>query len=192
MSTEISPWLSRALAVTLLAVLLWTIYAIAVAPVIATHLHYRQALRDQAALLQRYRRIAADLPRVERELAGLQDKRPAAAGFLPAASDTLAAADLQNQIKTFVETAGGALKSLQSLPVHEEGSVRRVAVRVQMSGGIEAMQQVLYAIETTVPLLFVDSLDIQGRAERQKGGSEDLITLDSRFDVSGFIRSVPK
>jgi general secretion pathway protein M len=193
MTASISPRLSRMLAVSLLAAALWGFYASAIAPVIGAFQEYRTSIEQSNALLKRYRLASRDLSRLETELAGLRQAGSFGAGFLPATSETLAGADLQSQMKTSIEAGGGAVQSMQALPVKEDGKARQVTVRVQMSGQLEALQQVIYAVETADPYLFVDSMDIQGRRERpQKGQSREVVTLDIRFDVSGYMRDAPR
>lgn len=183
------PVLSRALALILLAIIPWIVYALVVAPIVAAYARYGTSIERSQALLQRYERLDGAVPRVEAQLAALRGARPAAVGFLEAASETLAQADMQNRLKTSIEAAGGGLKSLQALPAKQEGDAQQVSVRVQMSGGTEALEKLLYAIETANPFLFVDNLDIQARRERRdKGDDEEAINLDTRFDVTGFLR----
>jgi general secretion pathway protein M len=187
--SEIPLALRRSLALTLLLFLTWGFYALAVDPLLKSHSRHQETIAKSVVLLERYERIAQEKSAAEAILARLKRDRRAEAGFLAAQSETLAGAELQNRAKGVIEAAGGTLSSVQGLPPKVDGKVRQVTIRVQLTGSTEALARVLYALETSMPFLFIDNLDIQARRDRRgKGGSEEAVTLDVRFDVSGYMR----
>ncbi len=64
----------------------------------------------------------------------------------------------------------------------------KVTVRVQISGGIESLRQILYQLATGQPLLITDNLLIQ---QRNRSGvmhaGHQTDTLDIRVDVTAYI-----
>ena len=196
---RLSPMASRALAVTILLVLIGLVYLTLVGPLLDDYFATRDAIDDTRAALARYRGVAAELPQRKSELETLHQRQAKSEGFLrgPADKDDQlvgAQIQLQNLIKTLVESAHGELKSTQVLPVQEEGPTkyRRLTIRAQMSLDITAAQRVIYGIETASPLLFLDNVDLRAhlvdrRRERGANNGSDAM-LDVRIDVYGYVR----
>ncbi|MGR9053918.1 MAG: type II secretion system protein GspM, partial [Gammaproteobacteria bacterium] len=102
----------------------------------------------------------------------------------------LASADLQQVIKNAIASAGGRLTSTQVLPSKTEGEFTLIAVKVRMSCDIEALRTVLHRIETAVPLLVIDELDIRperGRRNRKTRQIEPSNSMNVSFQVSSFM-----
>jgi general secretion pathway protein M len=157
--------------------------------------------RAQAELLE----IRADaLAHFERVVSGLEDRRaelarleaaPELARFVLAReSPTLAAARLQEQVKSVVEAHDGRLISVHVLDPAEAGAgaFLRVGLGIRLSVDMEGLQQVLHELEGGRPALFVDDLVILSRSARgTRGGETAIPDLDIRFRISGFLASPP-
>jgi general secretion pathway protein M len=105
-------------------------------------------------------------------LASLQKARAAQAGeplgteaehgdpFIAAASETQAAAEIDSLLRRIVLEANGTVLSSQSEPKQEEdkGPLRKIEASITIEGKIEAIQAVLFSIETGSPFIFVDLL----------------------------------
>jgi general secretion pathway protein M len=179
---------SRALALAILAGLAAAFYLLVAAPMLDDYAESLDSIAQRSLELERYRRAAAELPRRQAELAALRERRGTVAGFLAGGNDAVVAAQLQNRIRGLVEQARGELKSTQVLPGEDEGAVRRIAVRGQLTGTLGAVQRVLYALESGSPLLFVDNLSIHADlAEESYRGQGLDPTLDVTLDVYGYL-----
>lgn len=188
MTPLVTPRLSRLLAVAILVALIAVPYLGIVRPYIETLRAARETLADTAALRDRYLAFAAAGAAITGWTKTLPDDGDGGAAYLQGASEALVSADLQNRVKTVVQGSGGVLNSTQILdPTIEEG-FRRVAVRVRMSGGSEALYKVLYVLETERPFLFVDNVDINARSMRAAGGQGETIELTVSFDLFGYMR----
>jgi general secretion pathway protein M len=181
------PWTSPVLAALILLGMIAVGYLGLVAPVLdqldeadRLQVEYRQALEQGRAMGGRLTGLRA-------QLAGLKQDETAESGFLQGANESLAAAQLQNRIKAFVEASGGELRSTQVLPAHDEGKFRRIVVRGQMAASTVALQRIIYDIEAASPFLFLDNLDIRARSMPQDGTPDDIM-LDVRFDLYGDVR----
>jgi hypothetical protein len=78
---------------------------------------------------------------------------------------------------------------MQSMPGVEEHGLMRITLRVQMTGTTETLLDVLYALESGSPILFIDNVDIQGR-ESVKAGydlSYEAEVLRVAVDLSGYL-----
>ncbi len=143
--------------------------------------------------LHNLQRLATARPELEKAIQSIRDDQRTAAYFLPPAPPALAAADLQQRVKSLVEGAGGNLLSVQALPVVEEGGVVRVAVGVTVQGDVGMLQKTLHGLESQVPLLFVDNLEVSARQFRPRLPDGKIapytrVQLNSQFEVSGYLR----
>jgi general secretion pathway protein M len=87
-----------------------------------------------------------------------------------------------------LQANGGVLNSTQILDTTSEEGFRRLAVRVRMSGGSEALYKVFHALETERPFLFVDNVDINARTVRTREGQGETVELMVTFDLFGYMR----
>ncbi len=153
---------------------------------------YADSIGDLEFRLQRYRKIAAEKKIWLDRLDQIKQQGESNANFIARNTAALASADLQTMIKQTVTDAGGELISTQVIPDKQEEKFTRIAVKVRMSGSMEVLRDVLYALETEQPVLFVDNLNLRSMrfqrnpATRQYQASSKL-SID--FDVIGYMRS---
>lgn len=177
-----------ATALAILVAISASLYAVLVQPLIDDYRGTTESADRMNALLERYRRISQSLPKLQAELASLKQEQGSRDGFFQGASDALVAAQLQGRLRAAVDASQGELKSTQVLPTLEEGKMRRIAVRGQLSSSLAAAQRVLYELEGASPVLFIDNLNMRARSpERRAEGAELDPVLDVRFDVYGYV-----
>lgn len=143
--------------------------------------------------LHNLQRLTTARPELEKAIQSIRDDQRTAAYFLPPAPPALAAADLQQRVKSLVEAAGGNLLSVQALPVVEEGGVVRVAVSVTVQGDVSLLQKTLHGLESQVPLLFVDNLEVSARQFRPRLPDGKIapytrVQVNGQFEVAGYLR----
>ena len=187
-----TPWLSRAAALLLLAAVLAAAYVWIVAPIAAAYADTEAAIADTRALVERYDRLAAARPSLEAQLAAIEQKPDTAAYYLSGATDALAAASLQARVTALVEGSGATLLSIQTLTSTEDRGLRRVAIRLQMTAEIAPLVRVLHGLETGIPLLFVDNLEMQGQAApaSEPDAAQASAPLIVGFDLYGYLPPV--
>lgn len=190
MRVILPPLASRALALTILVALVGLVYVTVVQPVIDDYTETSQSIDQMSGLLQRYRRIAANLAPMQAQLTRIQQQPGAKDGFFTGVNDTLVAAQLQGKLRSAVEAARGELKSTQVLPPEDDGKMRRITVRGQLVSTLGAIQRVIYDLEAASPYLFIDNLNMRVRPMERRAESADMDPiLDVRFDVYGYLSS---
>jgi general secretion pathway protein M len=189
-----SPRTSRLAAVLLLIAAVLVGYTLLVEPLIVgygeTNRHVEEA-RDQLA---RFKRAAAMRPALIKQMKDFEAQRASQGYFLTGSTDALAAAGLQDQVHALVDEKGGTLQSLQPMPGVEEQGLMRITLRVQMTGTTETLFNILHALESGNPILFIEDLDIQNRGggESGTGGDGETGDLTVAFDLSGYLPKEPK
>ena len=103
---------------------------------------------------------------------------------ISAPTGTLAASEIQTGMVDLIEQAGGILHSIQAQVTSDtnEDGLRRLKTQVIFDASNEALQKVLFKLETAKPYNFVDSLIVQPTqsAGSAKPAWETLrITLDA-------------
>jgi len=183
------PWLSRATALALLFGLILLAYAVVVAPLVAGYRQSERAVAEAGELLAGYRSVAARRDQLEAQLEALADRQDDSGLYLAGATDALAAAALQDDVKGAIEAGGGNLRSIQILTAEDEEGFRRVGVRVQLTATVNDLLRILHGIEADRPFLFVDALEVNNRRARRRSRDE-AETMDPvllvRLDVAGY------
>jgi general secretion pathway protein M len=187
--------LSRTLAVALLGIALLGAYRLIIAPLLVAYREGEARIEQAKELLQRYEALAQQRSLLADRLAEQQERAASAAGYLQGPSDALAAAQLQDRVKSVVQTAGGELRSTQILPAEplEAGlGVRRTTLRVHFVVTIEGLETTLYELETGQPYLIIDEVTVrQERVRRRRNEPGEHPMLDVSFELFGYVREEP-
>jgi general secretion pathway protein M len=188
MKELLSPPVSRGLAVAILIGVVAGLYYGIVRPIVDNYGTTRTSIDQLQDTLMRYQRAARDLAPRQAELAALKQRQSAQDGFLQGANDTLVAAQIQNRIKALADATKGELRSTQVLPSQDEGKLRRITVRGQMSTTLSGALRVFHGLESVSPLLFIDNVDMRARPAqlRDRSAAVNTDVIDLQFDVYGY------
>lgn len=181
---------SRLIAIALLVFVIGGLYRGVAVPAWRTYTQNNEEIELHRDRIQRFTRIAANQATLEKQVRDLEQRQDLKRYMLNQESTTLAAAALQERVKAIVEESGGKLASTRVLPAEEQGTFSKVAVSVRMTVSTEALQKVLYELESALPYLFIDDLAILARRSRRARRNEVVAqNLDVRFALAGFMRA---
>lgn len=187
MNLTVSPFLSRLLALGLLALVVVLAWIILVGPIRADFEAQETRLDRGSQLLQRYEKALADEPALRAEIEQLRKNDGSPDPFLKGASTQIIAADLQNQIQRLVAGEPGDIRSIQVLPESQEDGFEKIGLRVTLTAGIPSMQKIFYDIESSIPALFIDNLDVRTNVRRRRRNAQTSVNrVQIRFDVFGY------
>jgi len=172
MRLEMTPFISRALALLLGLAMILLVWAGMVQPFLGEN-RLVQTWRLQAD----QRRIAERQGQLAAERARLNEAGPATDDFLTGANAALAAADLQGKLKP----ARGNIVSVEPIPFPDEEGFHRAGLRLKLTLPQDALPGLLHDIEDSEPRLFISSLSI-------KAVNGDL-TLS--IDLFGYLANEP-
>lgn len=154
----------RILALALLITLALCAYTVLVQPLFAAYSRYGSALSDAALRLEKYRALAAGQASLKHQLKVHNQSQLSDEFYLAGETPALAAAALQDHLQGLVQGAGGRLISTNPLPAKEKAGLTQVSVSARMSLGCDGLPEFLYRLETGKPLVFIDSLHVQGQS----------------------------
>ena len=150
------------------------------------------AFSEQSARLEyAAKRLAAyevrrdQIPLLEKHLAGIKTQDASSSGLLTDRTAPLAAASIQSRLRPLLNRHGAEIRSIQNLPVIEEDGFEKTAVQYVFSLPESGLRDVLYAVETATPYLFLDEVSIR-RPENVSEISGVLPPLDIRWTVTGY------
>ena len=166
-STNIPVWLPsdprkrRWLAFVSLLVVIGLITAAVAVPAVLLHRHYDENIARLNRQVSTQTAFNALRPRLTEKLAILK-QRDVRKLYLKGASTALALAELQETVRTTIETNGArVISSVQGATPKEDGAYRPVTAVFTLSANNANLRRVLYALEIKEPYLFIDTVGIQ-------------------------------
>jgi hypothetical protein len=108
---------------------------------------------------------------------------PRAEELLAGSSDAIAGGSLQERVQAMTSAAHARLRSIETLPGMQVGAYRLIAVRIELSGQLQVIVDLLRTIEEGTPEMLVDDTRINAAALSPKS---DQSSLDCEFTVYSF------
>ncbi len=188
---KLSRWQHGLLSLLILIGLSILVYTAAIRPGVSSY-HARQ---EQLSILQqrldKYRAVASQKDTLEPYYKKQINKNKTGnQSFLPLMAASLAAAKLQEKVKSLLKGTPGQLISTQPVPVQDEGIFKPVIVRVHMKSDITTLLKVLHNLEAGKPLAFIDNLQIQRTGpvnNKRRSHIQTDRSLDTRFDLKVYM-----
>jgi general secretion pathway protein M len=188
-----TPWVGRVAAVLLLLLVVGATYILILEPIVLGYRQIDRQIEETREQLVHYQRLAAMRPALEHQMKRSTAGATTASYYLSGSTDAVTAADLQERVNALVQERGGSLRSIQPMTGTNEQGFRRITLRLQMTATNEVLFEILYALETGIPILFIDNLDIRSRVIRlqvdevARRGVSDAPVLTVGFDLSGYM-----
>jgi general secretion pathway protein M len=185
---------SKTTAMMLLAIALLLVYLLLFHWFVLRHVEYAEEIDDLRAQLVRFQTVASQRESLQSELSGIRSSQNDEGLFFEYPSFDEAAAALSGNIGDMVRTqADDSCQIVSRQPVRPRVQERfeKVTVNVRMRCDAEDFLQVLYGMETGMPLMLVDDLNIirprtSSRSRREQSRAQGA--LDIRFNVSGYLK----
>ncbi len=181
-------------AVLLLLIAIIIVYLLVFHWFILKHWDYASELTDMREQLARFESVAALRTSAEERLQAIGDSREDANLFLAEVDFNEAAAAMSDRLGQMVRTQAEAncqIVSRQPVRPRVQERYERVTVNVRMRCQPSDLLQIMYRLESEVPMMMVDNLNIvRPRARRRVGGNivDSAESLDIRFNMSGDLK----
>ena len=155
----------RMLAVFLVVLTVCAVIASLVVPAYVLYHRYDDTRIAAEERIERYRRIAS--LRVEHQKAlEVLKSRESSRFFLKNTAPNLGGAELTDLVRPMLETNAARLTSIQPVTVKEDSGFRVYSLSVGFNATPAALQKTLYALETSIPYLFVENITLRATVPR--------------------------
>ena len=155
----------RALAVTLVLLVASAIIAAIAVPAYVLYKRYDEARLAAEGRIERYQRIASTKADHQRALDVIKS-RESGRFFLKNSAPNLGGAELTDLVRPMLEANAARLTSIQPVTVKDEGGFRVYSLNVGFNGTPAALQKTLYALETSIPYLFIENVTLRATVPR--------------------------
>ena len=185
---------SKTTALLLLAIAIILVYLLMFHWFVQRHREYAGEIGDLRGQLSRFQTVASQRDSLQVRLSEISNSQNDADLFLDYPSFDEAAAAMSGGIGEMVRAeADGSCQIVSRQPVRSRVQERfeKVTVNVRMRCDAEDFLKILYGMETGMPLMLVDDLNIiRPRTRRTTRGQNTPTqgTLDIRFNVSGYLK----
>lgn len=180
----------RYLALGILAAVLILLYLIVFGPVVSRYQQANDKIETLTFQLQRYHRLNNSRPHEEQLLQQVNQDSPLRAYFLEGETRSVVSAKLQQHLKQIVAKTGGQIVSTQGLPSSQsnEQLLRSITLKVQYKAGIDQLKELLFALETSKPGLYVENLSISSTPIRNSSYARKQVLppLNIKFNLTGY------
>jgi Type II secretion system (T2SS), protein M subtype b len=151
---------SRAAALGLLGLLAAAVWTGAVDPIMKRYDENDQAIADGIRLLAGFRSTIVQSRQASVQLsAGDLDRYRG--DFLAGPEDAIIIAELQTRLSSLITARNAELSSARALPPKSRDGLEFLGLGLQIRAEMKSIQDVLHAIETGTPLLFVERADLR-------------------------------
>jgi len=181
----------RWLAVGLLLLLVTGFSLLLVLPIVNKSMELSEESDSLSFRLRQYQKILAQKDAIIESMANLKEQQAEQSFFNSQGTDALVSAEMQEVIKKTIEEAGGQLSSTQTTPVSTKDGFSRITVRVRMTGDSEVLRTVLYKLETAIPFIVIDQVDIRPMRGQRNPVTRQLDpsnSLNINFQAVSFMR----
>jgi len=179
----------RALAIGLAVLAVVVVLGVLLVPVWLLHTRYDEAIASLEDRLARYRRVSAQAPEYRKALEQVRAK-DGRRFFLKNTAANLAGVELQEIVRSAIESNGGRITTSQNQATRDEGHYKVVGVTFQFFATTPNLQRILYSLETQQPYLVVDTLTLRPlnafRGFRPVAGQDPELNVQMDVSALGF------
>ncbi len=162
--------------VALLLVLLPVLVVLrfAISPLFSAYHDVSNEIESMQDEITRYRTVIGELPALRAAAADLQKHQPLTPFLLPGNNPALAAASLQRHLQKLAAEHKARIVSVRVQPAIPDGPLQKVSVQARLQADSRSLRDLLYALESGMPFVFIDSLNISTRVQRRRAAIDRL------------------
>jgi general secretion pathway protein M len=185
---------SKSTALMLLMIAALLVYLLVFHWFVLRHVDYAEEIDELRSQLTRFQNVASQRESLQARLSQIRSLQNNEGFFLEYPTFDEAAAALSGNIGDMVRTqADDSCQIVSRQPVRPRVQERfqKVTVNVRMRCNAEDFLPILFGMETGMPMMLVDDLNIiRPRTNRRVRGQqvEEQGALDIRFNVSGYLK----
>ena len=141
-------------------------------PIAAHFAERNDDMLDSAAQLAQIHRVSDEAAKLAKTSTSGVDP------YLPATEERVASADLQANLQALAGAKGLAVQAVRGLPGRQAGQWRAVPVGLEVEGAAAAVRELVAAIETQTPFLFVTDLSLRALSDGDDSRMRVSLTVE--------------
>lgn len=167
---------TRGRIVALLLVLLPVILVLqfAIFPLFSAYDEFSNEIESMQDEITRYRTVIGELPALQAAAAELQKQQPLTPFLLPGSNSALAAAALQRHLQKLAAEHEARIVSVRVQPAVPDGPLQKISVQARLQADSRGLRNLLHALESGTPFVFIDTLNISTRVQRRRTAIDRL------------------
>lgn len=162
---------------------------------VVKHLDYSDQIAALTEDVARFKAVTQQRDMIEERMAVINSQSQNQELFLNGQSFDSAAAVMTQRLKQIIATQADheqdcQVISNQNVRARETERFEKVLVKVRMRCNLGDLVKVLYELEGTYPLIFIDGMNIYQRYVNTPGRrsrNQNIAVLDIRFDMYGYL-----
>lgn len=164
------------------------VLALVIVPVVMAFSAQRQVLKVSLEQLARYQQRSNERSILQSRIRAERSRLENIPGLIMATNASLAEAAQQNIVRELVQEQHGEIRSAQVAPPITTHGFQRISVEYDMVIHMSHLTNLIYAVESHTPYLFIDAADIIGPAQSTRQLRDPQ--LEVRWTISAY-RQVP-
>jgi hypothetical protein len=129
-------------------------------PLMALYASRAEDLAEHSDMLDHLDSIALEAPRLHAIVASRRQGAPTTGETLDGTTDALAAAALEGLVQQTASACGITVSSIEDVPATPAGPLRRIGLRVHLSGDYPSLVEMLKRLRHGPPAMLVDDLSV--------------------------------
>lgn len=190
MNNRFTKWQHALISLGILITLIFSVYLVIIQPAIKSRTDNNEQIENLSFSLSKYANVEEQIKKLKQDIASLNNSGAKNNGFMQGAVPAIVAANLQNKLKTIIESNGGNLVSTHVITNKDNDSYPAVRIKVHMQVDMTPLQAILFKLTNEKPLLFTENLLIQRRNTASKRQTKNAGLVEVRFDVIGYLNRV--
>lgn len=186
---------NRPLAIGLLIIALILVYMVGFHWFVVRHAELASESRQLEEQAARFKAAVARGPDLEERLAELREDRAGSALFLPESGFSSAAASLTRHLRETIDSESlqadlCSVQATQNVLDQDPDRFEQVTVNVRMLCPLDDAARILFALEDSQPMIFVDNLIVRQRIVADRAGRRGTTNygrVEISFNMYGFL-----
>lgn len=174
----------RQLAVVILIAMIVLVFSATILPAWIANASRQESIQLLQERLARSQRMAEEDISLRPRLQQLKRAELNNSHYLKGTTDTVAAAELQQLVKSITARNQVNVTSTQILSTVTENNFVRIALKVRVRGAMRGLVESIYDIESDRTFLFLDKLVLRDSSRRRSAAAAKPI--DAEFELSAY------
>ncbi|MEM7620861.1 MAG: type II secretion system protein GspM [Pseudomonadota bacterium] len=179
---KLSPPVRQLLAISLIVFPVLFVVSFVALPLVEAYSSYNDEIKTKRELLGRYQNSIQNAAKQKAQQAQ-NGQSKIQHFFLTDENETLAQTKLQANIKKIITINRAAVRVARGLETLEDKALRLIGVSVDFGGSHQSVRNIVHAIETASPFLFIEKAEIKVRTSAGRFNIYQPSQLQVQLDI---------